>query len=113
MTLDLTDDEKRALARLLRRAIDDDRYPVSPRLAPLEGDPGEAKSAATAVRTTAAVAGARRTICGRQMAAPRGMKPYRGPPMTVPERDFACGAGLQKRSCCPQPMGYEGRRCRT
>jgi hypothetical protein len=32
MTLDLTDDEVAALARLLRNTIDDDRYPLSPRL---------------------------------------------------------------------------------
>jgi hypothetical protein len=36
MTLDLTDDETAALAQLLRRTIDEDRYPLSPRLAPLE-----------------------------------------------------------------------------
>ena len=32
MPLDLSDEEKRALAKLLRRAIDDDRYPLSPRV---------------------------------------------------------------------------------
>jgi hypothetical protein len=36
MQLDLTDDEVRLLIRLLRRAIDDDRYPMAPRLAPLK-----------------------------------------------------------------------------
>jgi hypothetical protein len=36
MTLDLTDDETAALAQLLRRTIDEDRYPLSPRLALLE-----------------------------------------------------------------------------
>jgi hypothetical protein len=36
MTLDLTDEEKLALIRLLRRTIDDERYPLSPRLAPLK-----------------------------------------------------------------------------
>jgi hypothetical protein len=36
MTLDLTDDESTALARLLRCATDDDPYPHSPRLAPLK-----------------------------------------------------------------------------
>jgi len=36
MTLDLTDDEKLALTALLRRTIDSDRYPLSPRLAPLK-----------------------------------------------------------------------------
>jgi hypothetical protein len=35
MTLDLTDDETAALTQLLRRTIDEDRYPLSPRLAPL------------------------------------------------------------------------------
>jgi hypothetical protein len=32
MTVDLTDDETESLARLLRHAIDDDRYPLSPRV---------------------------------------------------------------------------------
>jgi hypothetical protein len=33
----LTDDEKRALAALLKRAIDEDRYPLSPRITQLRG----------------------------------------------------------------------------
>jgi hypothetical protein len=32
MHLDLSDDETAALKRLLRKAIDDDRYPLSPRI---------------------------------------------------------------------------------
>jgi hypothetical protein len=36
MTPDLTDDEKLVLAALLRRGIEDDRYPLSPRLRPSE-----------------------------------------------------------------------------
>jgi hypothetical protein len=36
MTLDLTEEEAAALAQLLRRAINEDRYPLSPRLAPLK-----------------------------------------------------------------------------
>jgi hypothetical protein len=32
MMLDLTDEETEALATLLRRTIDDDRYPLSPRI---------------------------------------------------------------------------------
>jgi len=36
MTLDLTDDERLVLAALLRRTIEDDRYPLSPRLRPLK-----------------------------------------------------------------------------
>jgi hypothetical protein len=41
MNLDLSDDETQALARLLRRTIDDDRYPLSPRLAPLKAIPAK------------------------------------------------------------------------
>jgi hypothetical protein len=32
MTLDLTEEETDALASLLRRTIDDDRYPLAPRI---------------------------------------------------------------------------------
>jgi hypothetical protein len=37
MMLDLTDQETAALARLLGRTIDDDRYPLSPRIQTLKG----------------------------------------------------------------------------
>ncbi len=36
MTLDLTYDEKLTLIRFLSRTIEDDPYPLSPRLLPLE-----------------------------------------------------------------------------
>ena len=36
MQLDLPDEEAQALMRLVRRAIDDDRYPMAPRLDPLK-----------------------------------------------------------------------------
>ena len=36
MALYLTDDEAKALVQLLRRAIDENREPLSPRLAPLK-----------------------------------------------------------------------------
>ena len=36
MQLDLTDDETTALARLLTNTIDDDRYPLSPRIQTLK-----------------------------------------------------------------------------
>jgi len=36
MHLDLTEEETAALARLLRRTIDDDRYPLSPRIQTLK-----------------------------------------------------------------------------
>jgi hypothetical protein len=37
MTLDLTEEETGALASLLSRTIDDDRYPLSPRIQILKG----------------------------------------------------------------------------
>jgi hypothetical protein len=37
MMLDLTDEETDALARMLSRTIDDDRYPLSPRVRTLSG----------------------------------------------------------------------------
>jgi hypothetical protein len=36
MVLDLSDDEAAALSQLLRRTINDDPYPLSPRLVPLK-----------------------------------------------------------------------------
>lgn len=36
MQLDLSDDEQAALARLLRSTIENDRYPMAPRLRPLK-----------------------------------------------------------------------------
>ena len=36
MQLDLTDDELAALTRLLKRTLDTDRFPLSPRLDPLK-----------------------------------------------------------------------------
>jgi hypothetical protein len=36
MTFDLTDDEARALGQLLRRAVDEEHYFLSPRLDPLK-----------------------------------------------------------------------------
>jgi hypothetical protein len=42
MTLDLTDDEKVALAAFLKRTIEDDGYSLSPRLHPLAPGGGPA-----------------------------------------------------------------------
>ena len=36
MVLDLTDDKRAAIVRLLKRTLDTDRYPLVPRLAPLK-----------------------------------------------------------------------------
>jgi hypothetical protein len=46
MILDLTDEETDALARLLSRTIDDDRYPLSPRIQSLKGHISEAPTGA-------------------------------------------------------------------
>jgi hypothetical protein len=43
MALDLTDDETAALVRLPKRAIDNDRYPLAPRLDPLKAILAELK----------------------------------------------------------------------
>jgi hypothetical protein len=37
MQIDLSEDESAALARLLRKAIDDDKHPLSPRIRMLQG----------------------------------------------------------------------------
>jgi hypothetical protein len=46
MTLDLTDEEKLALAAELKRTISEDRYPLSPRDSHLTEHPRQARSAA-------------------------------------------------------------------
>jgi hypothetical protein len=59
MNLDLTEEETAALAQLLSRTIDDDKYPLSPRISDAEGhsreDPigasARAAAAAKALRT--------------------------------------------------------------
>jgi hypothetical protein len=56
MTLELTDKEHRAVVRLLRRSIDNDRFPLGPRHALDQGDPGQAGTAATKTGTSAAIA---------------------------------------------------------
>jgi hypothetical protein len=52
MALDLTEEETEALARLLSRTIDDDHYPLSPRIQTLKAilgkDPPGADTRATA-----------------------------------------------------------------
>jgi hypothetical protein len=60
MILDLTDEETEALARLLRQTIDDDRYPLSPRirtlkatLAKIRPEPARALAAAEGISAAA------------------------------------------------------------
>ena len=45
MQLDLTDEETAALTRLLTNTIDDDRYPLSPRIQVLNGILGKIRPA--------------------------------------------------------------------
>jgi hypothetical protein len=57
MVLDLSDDEAAALAQLLRRTINNDPYPISPRLAPLKSEthsdgPGAGRSRSKRARTS-------------------------------------------------------------
>jgi hypothetical protein len=55
MILDLTDEETDALARLLRRTIDDDRYPLSPRAQTLKAKRYAPPRATTARRRRSAL----------------------------------------------------------
>ena len=48
MPADLTDDDKAILAELLRETIERDRFPLSPRVRQLQGDPRQARPAGTA-----------------------------------------------------------------
>jgi hypothetical protein len=67
----LTDDEKTALAALFKRTIDDDRYPLSPRIGVLRGI---LRTAETGTSSAAAAEG----VC----AASRLGKAAQGPRMT-------------------------------
>jgi len=60
--LDLTDEERDALIRLLRDGIDRDRFPLSPRLAPIRAildklDPAAAPQAAARAQNDHSTAG--------------------------------------------------------
>jgi hypothetical protein len=81
MTLDLTDDEALALAQLLRRTIDDDRYPMTPRLAPFKAISAKLDPPKPLPATPPPLRGRYGTLRGQASAT--GMKPYRGPPMTL------------------------------
>jgi len=54
MNLELTDEEAAALIRVLTNAIDGDRYPLSPRLQVLRGDPRQVDAGAGAGNLAAA-----------------------------------------------------------
>lgn len=56
MPLDLTDEEHAALVRLLRRAIDEDRFPYAPAIGSDQSHPRQARSAGTETGTAAGAA---------------------------------------------------------
>lgn len=56
MTLDLTEDEARALVQLLRRTVDFDPYPHASLLDPLKAILAKLEPASAEARTTAAFA---------------------------------------------------------
>jgi hypothetical protein len=60
MTLDLSDPETDALAKLLRRTVDDDRYPLSPRIQTLDPRKDPAGAAARALAAAEALRAAAR-----------------------------------------------------
>jgi hypothetical protein len=60
MLPDLTDDEHRALVQLVRSAIDDARYPLSPRVKMLRAIPGKTRPPGASSGAAAAVEGGRR-----------------------------------------------------
>jgi hypothetical protein len=54
LTLDLSPDERHTLIQLLRRTIDEDRYPLSPRLAVLRAILAKHRTVGASARATAA-----------------------------------------------------------
>lgn len=60
--LDLTDDEHAALVRHIRKALDDDRFPLAPRPRPAESDLSEARPAGAEAGISAASAPRRRAV---------------------------------------------------
>jgi hypothetical protein len=71
-TIDLTDDERAALVALIRRAIEEDRFPRAPRLDPL-------RSALAKLDPTAAAALARPRVGENVAPAVREPKTPKGP----------------------------------
>jgi hypothetical protein len=95
MTLELSDEETEALAALLSRAIDDDRYPLSPRMRHLESDPGQGR-AATGARAIATSAKALPTATGKrgEQTWQSALKSAPSPPMTLGNAAKAAGVHL-------------------
>jgi hypothetical protein len=104
MALDLSDDERFALVRLLTRTIEDDRYPLSPRIRTLRGilaklDPPPAVTSKPVSSNTAQRSPPRG--CAGSEAATQQVKSEPGPPMTL---GGAAAAGVW----CPR-MRSSGR----
>jgi hypothetical protein len=81
MTLDLTDDETAALTRLLRRTINDDPYPLSPRLAPLKAILAKLDPDKPCPELPPPLKSFHGALC--ELPAPAAMNSYRGPSMTL------------------------------
>jgi hypothetical protein len=75
MTLDLTEEETDALAKLLRRTIDDDRYPPFTSDTDFEGHFNEAPPRARP-RALAAAEGVRAAAGNGSQQAPRSVNGY-------------------------------------
>lgn len=63
--LTLTDDEHGALVRLLRKAIDEERFPFAPRWGPDQSHFGEARTAGAETASTRALATRHGTVAGQ------------------------------------------------
>ena len=70
-TINFTEDEHAAVTAAVRRTMDEDRYPHSPRLAPLRAALGEARPSVGAQANRAATAAADRPSFGNRRAKAR------------------------------------------
>jgi hypothetical protein len=113
MTLDLSDQETDALARLLRRTIDDDHYPLSPRVQTLKAILAKIQPEPDA-GAVAAVQAIRAAACDDGQEAPLGaltLKSEPGLPMTlrrasVPALASSYGAGIAAVRSSPVPRRW-------
>jgi hypothetical protein len=88
-TIDLTDDEHAAVTALIKRAIEQDRFPLAPRLNPLRSASGgrwRPKATSPASRSPQPQKAAHRSASGRDDVA-----------VLLPERDYICGPHRHNR----------------
>jgi hypothetical protein len=101
MTLDLTDDEKVALVRLFRHAIDDGPFPHAPRARSAVSDPGQAGPSCATTRVVAA-AQIRYDATPRDRPARATMNSQPRAPMTLPAMPLG-HAGVRAEFCDGEP----------